>query len=283
MVKTNGFLKIAVVCALVMCFASCQSTKVAQREVESLDLLAEDSVLFLKVPVKENKEMFLTLFERFFNSKKYTESVYKYFDEMYIGERKSDGAFEMVGKGEFPTSFVGSVLKEKDGWKKEKYSLNGFSFEYYKNENYPLYQISFPNNKIICISPSVCDMLDRFVFLTLSGGAAGNESGAKNWFNAADNKKLLFYMPSFSALAQSFGGGAILQALGAAYGFCTPSADGSLDSDMFISVNAENAATVARNSAMLLKFALQMMGNPEVVIEAEEDKIHISHFTFFDF
>ena len=90
---------------------------------------------------------------------------------------------------------------EKDGWKKEKYSLNGFSFEYYKNENYPLYQISFPNNKIICISPSVRDMLDRFVFLTLSGGAAGNESGAKNWLNAADNKKLLFYMPSFSALS----------------------------------------------------------------------------------
>ena len=41
----------------------CQSTKVAQNVVEPYALLNENSVLYIKMPVKDNKEMFFKIFD----------------------------------------------------------------------------------------------------------------------------------------------------------------------------------------------------------------------------
>ena len=267
MVKANGFLKIAVVCALVMCFASCQSTKVAQMSVEPYALLSEDSVLYVKIPVKENKEMFFKIFDSFTeNGEKVRGVLYK-----YVG-------FEAICKGKFPPSMVKNAAKYTEWENHDVTAENGVNYKVYESDSGM--QIAFLDKNMMCLSRNVEDILNQY--------AAGAEmtadaAKAKEKFAEMDSTNLLFLMANVYDFMDRDVAERLLPNLDCMYGFSTLKEDGSLDSDVYLEIK-DSTAQALNGVARVLHFVLSVTGeNIGVEVEEDKERIHLTHMNVFDF
>ena len=279
MVKANGFLKIAVVCALVMCFASCQSTKVAQMSVEPYALLSEDSVLYVKIPVKENKEMFFKIFDSFTeNGEKVRGVLYKYVDAIYMVQRADDGGFEAICKGKFPPSMVKNAAKYTE-WNNHDFTAeNGVNYKVYESDSGM--QIAFVDKNTMCLSTNAEEILNRY-----AAGAqmTADATKAKEKFAEMDSTNLLFLMVNVYDFMDRDVAERLLPNLDCMYGFSTLKEDGSLDSDVYLEIK-DSTAQALNGVARVLHFVLSVTGeNIGVEVEEDKERIHLTHMNVFDF
>ena len=278
MMKANGFLKIAVACALVMCFASCQSTKVAQMSVEPYALLPETSAIYVKMPVKENKEMFFSVFSRVSDSgEKAMEMVYRQVDEIYIAQNKDGGGFEAVLRGNFPPSMVRSAVKHI-GWKPQDFTAkNGAKYKIYTSEHA---QIAFPDRNTMCYSADAGAMLERHA----SGSKMTAEAAkAKEKIEGMDSQYLLFCMTDVADYLKDMFGVAMLPSLDCVYGFSRLTEGGALDSDVYLELRGEEQDMLTAVARVFRGIVVMTGENIGVEVEEDKERIHLTHMNVFDF
>lgn len=270
----------AVFIAVLLVFG-CQSTRVAQNEIDAYDVLTENSVLYVKIPVKENKDIFSLFCSRVGElDDKTISDLYKYFDEIFVSQREDDGSFEAVIKGKFPSS-VKSFLKSKD-FEKNSFEKNGRAIDFYKRVGENHFQFAFLDKNTLCMSGNVGLMLDRFV-----SGAPQNElvDKVKDRFSAMNSENMLFFMPQFeNFFATSEALKEMMGNLDCVYGFSYLKDDGSLDSDMYIELRDKSSPYALNGLARAFKFLLALTGeNISVEVEEDKDRIHLTHMSVFDF
>ena len=257
----------------------CQSTKIAQNVVEPYALLNENSVLYMKIPVKDNKAMFVKIFDSFTeNGEKVRGLVYKYIDEIYMVQRADDGGFEEICKGNFPPSMVKNAEKYTE-WKNHDFTAaNGVNYKIYESDSGM--QIAFVDKNTLCMSRNVAEILNRYA---VGAEMSENAAKAKEKFEEMDSKNLLFLMAKVYDFMDRDVAEKILPNLDCLYGFSYLKEDGTLDSDVYLEIK-ESTAQALNGVARVLHFILSVTGeNIGVEVEEDKERIHLSHMNVFDF
>ncbi len=274
--------KMLAICAIFFVFAlitGCQSTKVAQNVVEPYALLNENSVLYIKMPVKDNKAMFFKIFDSFTeNGEKVRGLVYKYIDEIYMVQRADDGGFEGICKGNFPPSMIKNAEKYTE-WKNHNFTAaNGVNYKIYESDS--SMQIAFVDKNTMCMSRNAAEILNRYA---VGAEICENAAKAKEKFAEMDSTNLLFLMANVYDFMDRDVAEKILPNLDCMYGFSYLKEDGSLDSDVYLEIK-ESTAQSLNGVARVLHFILSVTGeNIGVEVEEDKERIHLTHMNVFDF
>ena len=137
-------------------FFSCKSAP-ELNPVDPFELLSSGAALYLSVPVQSNSEFITMAIQK---AAKITEA-----DAQKITERletvfialSPDGELQLSAQGNIPTSFVGFVLKEKNGWKPEVLEQQTI----YTHQQ-TLYQLCLPSSSNAFLSHNVEPMVKKY-------------------------------------------------------------------------------------------------------------------------
>lgn len=152
-------------------FTACQSTKVKVPDVPPLALLQDDSLLYVAIPVKLQKELTVTLIKALLPSisESTIQSLAVRCDTLYGGIGSEDDAkrIEISVKGDFPMLTVGTAFSEKNGWAHEFRTYNGggllpFATNIYTSDAVGDMALAFPTSSMLCVSHSIDEMMQRY-------------------------------------------------------------------------------------------------------------------------
>ena len=137
-------------------FFSCKSAP-ELNPVDPFELLSSGQVLYLTVPVQPNSEFVTMAVQKVAkiteaDAKKITERLETVFISLSL-----DGEMQLSAKGNIPTTLVGFVLKEKNGWKPgiiEQQTV-------YTHQQ-TLYQLCLPSSSNAFLSHNVEPMVKKF-------------------------------------------------------------------------------------------------------------------------
>lgn len=152
-------------------FTACQSTKVKIPDVPPLALLQSDSLLYVAIPVKVQKDLAVTLIHSVMPSipEATIEKLAVRCDTLYggIGSDNEPSRLEIAVKGDFPLLTVGTAFSEKNGWAHELRTYDGggllpFATNIYSSESMGDMSLAFPTQSILCASRSIDTMMQRY-------------------------------------------------------------------------------------------------------------------------
>lgn len=163
--------KICLALLAAVIFTACQSAKLKIPDVPPLALLQEDSLLYVAIPVKLQKDLTVTLIQSMMPSipKATIEKLAVRCDRLYagIGCDNDSKRLEISVKGDFPALTVGTAFSEKNGWTHEFRTYSGggllpFATNIYSSESVGDMALAFPTSSLLCLSRSIDPMMQRY-------------------------------------------------------------------------------------------------------------------------
>ena len=152
----------------VVVLSGCATTNRADTMVKLLNVLPENSDIYLYFPVKENAFLASRIFQTFFPSISSgdREDLINRCVALYVAV-KEDKATILV-EGSFPSIGVNVALSEKNGWTKQKDSSLPGTDTYYMYKDLS-YKIAFPTSSLCIISYDLHAVLTKYDLVVKNG------------------------------------------------------------------------------------------------------------------
>ncbi|MBR1722978.1 MAG: hypothetical protein IJ727_10940 [Treponema sp.] len=153
-------LKLAALILVAVSFFSCKSIPDFE-PVEPIELLDGDAAVYMSIPVQANRDFVNRAISRIGRiAEADAEKVSQRLEVAYISI-DAEGALQLSASCDIPTTFLGFVLTEKNGWKKSE--TEGVPFY---THTLTAYQLCVPSNENLFLSKDIKDALCRFNILS---------------------------------------------------------------------------------------------------------------------
>lgn len=168
--KGKGKMYLFVVAAAVLAVA-CKTNGAKTPNVPPLALLEGDSLVYVAIPVKLQKDLTVNLIHFMMPSipESTIEKLAVKCDTLYAGIGSDSNAkqLEVSVKGDFPALTVATAFSKKNGWNSDfrKYDGGGvlpFATAVYSSESVKDVSLAFPSSSILCVSRDVDKMMTRY-------------------------------------------------------------------------------------------------------------------------
>lgn len=195
--------RLAFAAALVGLLAGCASQRGLVSDTDYLALLPEDAEIYLRLPVRENRELAGRLVSSLSPATP-GEDVRRLTDrfDMIYGA-VSGGEFSAVATGSFPKTALGLVLKEENGWTLTKDKAIPVTGRLYRYRGLPL-EVAFPDSSTLVAAPKVVPLLESFQRQSTAAQPAVLPEALGCFQEACDGRTIDFYMADVTAAIAPF-------------------------------------------------------------------------------
>lgn len=278
MKQTNKLCLAAVFAALV--FTACNSSKLKVPDVPPLALLQEDSLLYVAVPVKLQKNLTVNLIHSIMPSipQKTIESLAVRCDTLYagIGNDSDSKRLEVSVKGDFPPLAINNALSEKNGWTRELRKYDGgallpFATSVYSSEATGDTAIAFPAQSILCVSRAIDTMLNRYAPMP----ETVNQWPGSDWLSDASGG-MRFYICRPARAITALKGSPMESLVEAVYGSVTGDGE-DISVDFFLKVKTPDSSnSSAVTSALITLLRISMMKAGVQISQSDDYTIKVA-------